>query len=150
MYKEVLFLTALLYLGVDAQAQKSFGGVNSGASSNAISPYSIGEIFVIGTNLDQNSSGTVGAFSTMILKSENGIILTKDSEIIVYPNPTEKTIEIHTKNQVLNTNVQIFDINGRLVKSKSLEKNELDLSELSNGIYLLKISETKTIKIEKQ
>lgn len=150
MNRKKLILIALLCFGAKIQAQMSYGGVNSGASSNAKNPYSVGEIFVIGTNTDKNSSGTIGAFSAMILKSNNGIISTKENEILAFPNPTKRTLTIQTTNQVLKDEIQIFDLSGKLVISKKLDKNELDLSALSNGTYILKISETKTIKIEKQ
>jgi putative heme degradation protein len=150
MNRNKLLLISVLCIGINAQAQKSYGAVNSGASSNSKNPYSVGEIFVIGSSTEKNISGTIGAFSTMILKSENGLITTNENDIFAFPNPTERTLKIQTNSHKLKEVIQIFDLNGKLVISQKLVNNELDLSSLSNGSYLIKISETKTIKIQKQ
>jgi hypothetical protein len=150
MNKKIILYSTLILFGVEVHAQESFGGLNSGANSVGKNIYSVGEIFVVSSNADKNSSGTTGVFSTMILKSENGIIYIQEDEIKAFPNPTERTITIETKNLVLKDVGQIFHLNGKLIISKKLDKNELDLSNLLKGIYFLQISEKKLIKIEKK
>jgi D-alanyl-D-alanine carboxypeptidase len=62
--------------------------------------------------------------------------------ISVYPNPTNNTINIEglTKNE--NNTIQIFDVQGKLVITKTItEKGTIDLSELNKGVYVIKIGE---------
>jgi len=58
----------------------------------------------------------------------------------VYPNPaTEGFIFIEMNFDGQNA-IDIYDINGRQVMSQGLENNKLDVSQLSAGTYLVKIS----------
>ena len=62
--------------------------------------------------------------------------------ITVYPNPTNNIINIEglTKNE--NNTIQIFDVQGKLVITKTItEKGAIDLSELNKGVYVIKIGE---------
>ena len=59
-------------------------------------------------------------------------------DIAVYPNPTEGPINIKTNNL---QHVEIYNIRGVLIKAS--DKNEIDLSQLSRGFYLVKIITTK-------
>ncbi len=70
-------------------------------------------------------------------------------QIICYPNPTSDFITIkNMKNQEIN----IYDITGKSVFSKILksENEQINLSKLSSGIYLLKSDSNQTTKILKQ
>jgi hypothetical protein len=60
----------------------------------------------------------------------------------IYPNPTNSIINIEglTKNE--NNTIQIFDVQGKLVITKTItEKGTIDLSELNKGVYVIKIGE---------
>jgi hypothetical protein len=62
--------------------------------------------------------------------------------ISVYPNPTNNIINIEwlTKNE--NHTIQIFDVQGKLVITKTInEKGTIDLSELNKGVYVIKVGE---------
>ena len=66
----------------------------------------------------------------------------KNSNIKIYPNPTNNNINIEglTKNE--NNAIQIFDVQGKLVITKTInEKGTIDLSELNKGVYVIKIGE---------
>jgi len=64
--------------------------------------------------------------------------------IEVYPNPAQSTLNIHG---VKKGEASIFDIHGRLVKKLILESinSMIDVSNLTPGIYLLKISDTQGV-----
>ena len=65
-----------------------------------------------------------------------------ENEISLYPNPTNNIINIEglTKNE--NNTIQIFDVQGKLVITKTInEKGTIDLSELNKGVYVIKIAE---------
>ena len=65
------------------------------------------------------------------------------SNFAIYPNPTTDIINIKSKNNVAINNVQITDINGRVVNEvnlKSEANTQINISELTAGVYFLKIT----------
>jgi hypothetical protein len=71
-----------------------------------------------------------------------GINDIKNSNIKIYPNPTNNIINIEGLNKNENNNIQIFDVQGKLVITKTItEKGTIDLSELNKGVYVIKIGE---------
>lgn len=63
----------------------------------------------------------------------------------VYPNPTSDKLYLETPT---NGVVMIYDLNGKIVLNKNIEnlKNEIDLSGLVSGAYLLKFDSNGSIK----
>ncbi len=59
----------------------------------------------------------------------------------VFPNPTADELNIYLVDLKDKATVSVYDNNGSLVKTDQLEKDkdQISLSELSNGIYYLKI-----------
>ncbi len=59
----------------------------------------------------------------------------------IYPNPTTDELNIYLVDLKDQATVSVYDNNGGLVKIEQLEndKDKISLSELSNGIYYLKI-----------
>ena len=97
-----------------------------------------------------------GSLKCVLINSENctdtsvlkvnigttGINDIKNSNIKIYPNPTNNIINIERLNKNENNNIQIFDMQGKLVITKIFtEKVMIDLSELENGVYVIKIGE---------
>jgi alpha-glucosidase len=84
---------------------------------------------------------------------------TQEASLIVYPNPTTgiTTVDVEIS---LNTEskIEIYNLSGSLVQSEKLiltsgdTKKQIDISNLTSGVYLLKVSannEYKTIKVVK-
>jgi len=68
-------------------------------------------------------------------------------DFTMYPNPTNGLLNL-SANQSFE--VKIFDLNGKLVFNDKLnESQQLDLSHLSPGVYLTKISINKVTKTNK-
>ncbi len=67
-----------------------------------------------------------------------------------FPNPTKGQITIEWDNEFLKseaTDLKIYTIQGKLIKTHLLVKEQnLDLSYLKKGIYLVKVGGTKIIK----
>jgi hypothetical protein len=64
------------------------------------------------------------------------------SNIRIYPNPTNNIINIEGLSKNDNNNIQIFDVQGKIVITKTvIEKGMIDLSGLSKGVYVIKIGE---------
>ena len=77
------------------------------------------------------------------------------SNAVVYPNPASDVINISLKNELVNTEVSIVDAMGRVVLNQSIDNDfvSLDVADLEDGIYFVKISngdvvETKTVVIK--
>lgn len=68
-------------------------------------------------------------------------------EIKLWPNPT--TGIMHISNSDLVTKIEVYDIKGRVQLSKVLREQQLDISTLSPGVYLLKIWVSGSIKTSK-
>ncbi|NND62559.1 MAG: T9SS type A sorting domain-containing protein [Flavobacteriaceae bacterium] len=65
-----------------------------------------------------------------------------DKNFKIYPNPTYGTININSVVSLGESNVSIFDMNGRKVFSQNLEignRASVDASNLSAGVYVVKI-----------
>ena len=70
----------------------------------------------------------------------------------IYPNPTNGKVTITVKGFTKNVALEIFDIKGKKVKTKILEKeiSEITLSPvLTEGIYILKFNKGNKILIRK-
>ncbi len=68
----------------------------------------------------------------------------------LFPNPTNDKITLYTNDNILNSFVTIFDANGKLVFQKQIEnKSFIDVSNLENGVYFVKISNNKSIEVKK-
>lgn len=65
----------------------------------------------------------------------------KGKEIKVYPNPTNNYVLIEGLSSEEIKKVTVFDLNGKNA-NMVLNNNQIDISSLSSGIYMLKI-ETK-------
>ena len=68
----------------------------------------------------------------------------------VYPNPTTGELTINN-GQLTIGNVEVFDVLGRMQKSRRAEVQNvvLDISDLPNGIYFLRITTDKGIVMQK-
>lgn len=76
---------------------------------------------------------------------ENNI---KDSKTSIYPNPSSG--KVFFKNTLVQNEIQIFDMFGKNVFElpKGIYK-EIDLSNLPNGVYLIKLSNENQSQIDK-
>jgi hypothetical protein len=72
-----------------------------------------------------------------------------DETITVYPNPTDDVIHITAKSHI--TSVQLFDVQGRLLRTllNDALTATLNIGQQSSGIYMLKIASESGSKIHK-
>lgn len=93
-----------------------------------------------------------GVFDAFLVKLQGGSVLVSelvnDNPFVVYPNPTTGTLQIQSKEEIIN--VEVYNVIGQLVFGSSINTNtaQLDLQNLSAGIYNLRIitSEGSIIK----
>ena len=63
----------------------------------------------------------------------------------VYPNPAKEMISILNTNNVDINKATITDLNGRMIKEISSGFDQINVSNLTRGIYLMSIESGKTI-----
>ncbi|WP_396157880.1 T9SS type A sorting domain-containing protein [Flavobacterium sp.] len=69
-----------------------------------------------------------------------------------YPNPANSLVNISNNDNIVFTNVAINDINGRTVKTmkvNNLSEVQLDVNELSAGVYFMNITTDSGIAVKK-
>ena len=64
-----------------------------------------------------------------------------NNEIIIYPNPVKNTLFIVGVSE--NMWMSIYNFQGNMIQRKQVQDNNLDISNLTKGIYLIKF-ETKS------
>jgi len=64
-----------------------------------------------------------------------------NANIMIYPNPASKNINIDIIGYHTKAEIQLYDITGNIVASQEISKSEkdIDISTISKGIYILKI-----------
>jgi len=71
----------------------------------------------------------------------------------VYPNPADSVLNITGKNNVEVTSAQITDLNGRVVKTVNGAVSQINITDLTAGVYFLKLNSAQgagTTKIVKK
>lgn len=79
----------------------------------------------------------------------NNTGFTKDESVIVYPNPANDFILVKADTNIKQ--IELFDIQGRVLEMLTQKENavKFNISNKTNGIYFLRITTEKGIKIEK-
>ncbi|WP_412986582.1 T9SS type A sorting domain-containing protein [Pontimicrobium sp. IMCC45349] len=71
-----------------------------------------------------------------------------DNELVIYPNPASDIVNIKTSSSSQVVSIEVYDILGKL-QGASSGLNQIDVSSLSEGIYILQV-ETNFGKISKR
>jgi len=61
-------------------------------------------------------------------------------KINIFPNPANSEIYISNNNFSENLKYNIYDLTGKIILNGTVENNTLYVNDLSNGVYLLKLS----------
>jgi hypothetical protein len=64
----------------------------------------------------------------------------KENSFLIYPNPTSGIVTVKSSVDNEKFNVNIYDFTGKEILSEN-NVNQLNLSDFSNGIYLMRISQ---------
>jgi hypothetical protein len=67
----------------------------------------------------------------------------------VFPNPINETANISLK-ELNAEKVELIDLSGRLVKSFSAKEKVLNFSDVSNGVYFVRVSTTTQEQFSKK
>ena len=91
----------------------------------------------------------------LIASSTEGLVLTNASfdfnnNVVIYPNPVTNVLNFSTSSGDTLSNVAIYDSLGKEIKiSNSVLNNRLDISELSNGLYIAKFYHNGKLMVNK-
>lgn len=99
-------------------------------------------------NTDQKDSDNNGIGDACDGNALNIDVFNSKDKLSIYPNPTNGTITITVKDFTKNFDLEIFDIRGKKVQSKILEKEVSEItmsSALAKGIYIFKFNKGNTI-----
>ena len=106
------------------------------------------------TKCDENTYSQWDSINfTTLNRSSLNYIYNQNLSIKIYPNPASKSTNLNIEGFVNDITIKILDIQARelfSMKSKKNEKNiKLDLSNITSGLYYIKISDGITTKTEK-
>ena len=71
------------------------------------------------------------------------------SDFEIYPNPTNKFINIKNKNGENIEKIEIFNSLGKLIKPNDINNSYLDVTDLKKGIYFFRIKTENGIVTKK-
>ncbi|WP_158629458.1 T9SS type A sorting domain-containing protein [Flavobacterium microcysteis] len=144
--KNLLTLIALgLYSSMFSQSE---GIVGSSANYSGYMSFNTGEVFVVFKIQNED----IVSKSIEIIPKEQENLLEDVDDIIVYPNPVSAILNISSISGKPVGEIFIFSSEGKMVLNQEVVNNQIDLSRLAQGTYILKtdISSSKTFKIIKQ
>jgi len=119
----------------------------SGATNQTFVPIANGNYAV------EVTSGTCTERSACLLFDTLGLDSFSSEELKIYPIPAKNFITIELSSEI-STDLNLFDVSGKIVLSKTISESiALDIKDLPQGIYFLKVNTDKqsgTYKIIKE
>ncbi len=124
----------------------------TGTSSSTIPGDPGVDLFKVAMQVSSATANTIGAAVQLdnislnfnatetLLGTKNNTV--SDSSFSVFPNPAKNLVNIKNASGYNVTNIEVTDINGRIVKNNSYSVTEpqVSISDLTTGIYMLKIT----------
>jgi len=140
------YTLVLNYVGLDATADIviDFDNAQTGfAVSQSGGSFLPGGHIRITTNRIFFNTGFNWFFTTVL--SDGNDLYNPTSGISIFPNPANNFVTINNRNSLIIETVNVYDLNGRLLVTKSMNQNvistniEMDISAFESGIYLFEI-----------
>jgi hypothetical protein len=93
----------------------------------------------------------LGSDAEIVGVSDNGSITSKNERFIVYPNPADDKLYIRcSSGSDEQIGYSIMDISGRIILENNIRPSHpIDLSELSNGVYFIRLSTDTSVSAHK-
>lgn len=126
--------------------------LQSDDKSSTLFRHSDGKILIAGNIYNPYSPLGVGTSGFAVIRVMNTPLSSSEYQkenISVYPNPAREELNINTTSDITISEIEITDLNGRLILSKNKDFNKIDIEKLQQGIYLLKITYNDEIEIKK-
>ncbi len=112
-----------------------------------------GEATITATAND--GSGVSGTFTVTVTNqlAKNAIIFNSEPDVFeknnLWPNPTNDLLYVSIDGYNTFKNIDIFDVNGKIVLSKNNVDQFIDVSMLNNGLYLLRATSETSVTTTK-
>ncbi len=103
-------------------------------------------MFDYGTVGDGTANSTF-LFDDVQLINTTGVSNTRKSNIAIYPNPVKTNLFIKGSSQ--DAEITIFDMTGKKVISKQLNNGTVNTSDLTKGIYMIRIVDKNGVTSKK-
>jgi parallel beta-helix repeat protein len=100
------------------------------------------------TNL--KSTGYSSTRSNIISTADatTSVHISSNTDLYFYPNPAND--KLYVKNaRLTNTNIIIYDLEGKLILNSQIDLKPLDISKLTKGIYIVKLIDSGNVQINK-
>ena len=118
-----------------------------------------GELDFLVTNIAGNTVAATAFIDNYVARASSTDTLlgvetrTRTVAVSTYPNPTVDVINVYNSNNLELSSYKIVDLKGTVIKSGSLNNTldqKINVSELSQGVYMLKLSTTDNSTITKK
>ncbi len=73
---------------------------------------------------------------------------TTDKSITIYPNPVTNILTITTSDKKRIDKITIFSMDGRIILNQEIQNNQVDLTNLPVGSYILKTDYSESINFK--
>jgi hypothetical protein len=95
-----------------------------------------------------SGAGTLMAIGTSVGLNENN----SDGIVLISPNPTNGLVYITFNTIPQNTKIELYNSIGALVFAEVMgnQNNSINISDLSNGIYFMKVLEGNKVVVVKK
>ena len=127
---------------------------NSSSNSIATLDYTIGEVVTI-TGTDNQNDITQG-FHQPIFEITAIVNTEVCCEVNIFPNPTIDQLNIQVKEINQFSRFDLFDVNGKLLNTRLIDQNNMQLSfyKYATGVYFISFISTenqliRTFKVQK-
>jgi hypothetical protein len=71
----------------------------------------------------------------------------EEKQLMVYPNPTNDQLYFYSSKQHEFDQVEIIDLQGNIVQIQQVTSNQVDVSNLGQGTYILRLIGADTIQL---
>ncbi|MCA6422685.1 MAG: T9SS type A sorting domain-containing protein [Flavobacterium sp.] len=116
-----------------------FGDGTTSVANNPTHIYSTTGTFIV--KLKAVNCGIEKSFIQNIIISQlNTETLNPNNfDLNIYPNPTNSILNIEFTNDLLFDSVKIYDLFGKLVSEKKQNTNQINVENLTKGIYIIEV-----------
>ena len=81
------------------------------------------------------------------IKELTGINQKTDNNLSIFLNPVDNILSIN--GLLKNSQISIFDINGRLIIDKQIINNQIDINSFQNGVYIVRVATEQGYLVQK-
>jgi hypothetical protein len=116
-----------------------FGDGTSSVESNPTHTYATAGTFAVKLRATKCGIEKHIIQNVSISQLNTEIPANNDANLLIYPNPTNATLNIQLGNDLTINSLKIYDIFGKLIIEKTENLNQINVENFSKGVYILEI-----------